>query len=85
MSARWRLELDLSQRTSHMPKSKLRPARPETCTGPPNVESVDDSLELLVELDIEVISAAKDSPWGRRAVVRDLDGHTVELTTPLKG
>lgn len=50
-----------------------------------NVESVDDSLELLVELDIEVIFAAKDSPWGRRAVVRDLDGHTVELTTPLKG
>jgi hypothetical protein len=26
------------------------------------------------------ISAPKDSPWGRRAVVADSDGHRVELT-----
>ena len=47
-----------------------------------NVESVDDALELLSALEVEVVSPAKDSKWGRRAVVRDLDGHTVELVTP---
>jgi len=47
-----------------------------------NVESVDESLALLSKLNVEVVSAAKDSVWGRRAVVRDLDGHTVELVTP---
>ena len=47
-----------------------------------SVESVDRSLELLAELNVEVVSPAKDSEWGRRAVVRDLDGHTVELVTP---
>ena len=47
-----------------------------------NVDSVDDSLESLVKLNIDVVSPAKDSKWGRRAVVRDLDGHTVELVAP---
>ena len=47
-----------------------------------NVGSVDDCLELLAKLDVDVVSPAKDSEWGRRAVVRDLDGHTVELVTP---
>jgi hypothetical protein len=30
-----------------------------------------------------VVAAAKDSPWGRRAVVADPDGHRVELVTGL--
>ena len=47
-----------------------------------NVESVDGALQLLNELDVEVVAPAKDSEWGRRAVVRDPDGHTVELVTP---
>ena len=47
-----------------------------------NVDSVDDCLDLLAKLNVEVVSPAKDSKWGRRAVVRDLDGHTVELSTP---
>jgi len=47
-----------------------------------NVDSVDDVLEALAELSIDIVSPAKDSQWGRRAVVRDLDGHTVELMTP---
>jgi lactoylglutathione lyase len=29
----------------------------------------------------KVVSAPKDSPWGRRAVVADPDGHRVELVT----
>ena len=47
-----------------------------------NVDSVDDALQMLEELDVEIVTPAKDSQWGRRAVVRDLDGHTVELVTP---
>ena len=47
-----------------------------------NVDSVDAALEWLAKLDVDVVSPAKDSQWGRRAVVRDLDGHTVELVTP---
>lgn len=47
-----------------------------------NVDSVDDCLDLLAKLNVDVVSTAKDSQWGRRAVVRDLDGHTVELVTP---
>lgn len=47
-----------------------------------SVDSVDGCLELLRKLDVDIVSPAKDSPWGRRAVVRDLDGHTVELVTP---
>ena len=46
------------------------------------VESVDNTLQSLRDLDVEVVSPARDSEWGRRAVVRDLDGHTVELVTP---
>jgi predicted enzyme related to lactoylglutathione lyase len=30
-----------------------------------------------------VIAAAKDSPWGRRAVIADPDGLRVELVTPV--
>ena len=47
-----------------------------------SVDSVDEALESLAKLDVDVVSTAKDSEWGRRAVVRDLDGHTVELVTP---
>lgn len=27
-----------------------------------------------------IVSPPADSPWGRRAVVRDIDGHAIELT-----
>jgi hypothetical protein len=30
----------------------------------------------------EVVSPVADSEWGRRAVVKDFDGHVVELLTP---
>jgi lactoylglutathione lyase len=45
---------------------------------------VDDLDGLVVELDAigaTIVSPPQDSPWGRRAVVKDFDGHTVELTT----
>ncbi|WP_367871619.1 VOC family protein [Luteolibacter sp. Populi] len=46
------------------------------------VDNVDRILALLVEAGGSVITPATDSEWGRRAVVRDLDGHLVELVTP---
>ena len=46
------------------------------------VPDVDLSFELLIQLGAEHVSQPTDSEWGRRAVVKDLDGHTVELLTP---
>jgi lactoylglutathione lyase len=47
-----------------------------------SVDSVDELVPLVVAEGAEVVSGPHDSPWGRRAVVRDLDGHVVELVTP---
>ena len=47
-----------------------------------SVDDVDSVLPLLVAIGAEVISPVADSEWGRRAVVKDLDGHVVELLTP---
>lgn len=43
------------------------------------VPNVDETLGVLEAQGGAVVSEAKDSPWGRRAVVKDLDGHKVEL------
>ena len=43
------------------------------------VASVDEAIEALSILSVPVVSPPRDSPWGRRAVVDDLDGHRVEL------
>ena len=45
------------------------------------VDDVDARVEALEQVGAGVITPPTDSPWGRRAVIRDLDGHTVELTT----
>jgi lactoylglutathione lyase len=47
-----------------------------------NVDSVDGIVGMLRAIQVEIISEPHDSEWGRRAVVRDFDGHTVELLTP---
>lgn len=47
-----------------------------------SVDSVDELVPLVREPGAEVVSGPHDSEWGRRAVVRDLDGNTVELVTP---
>jgi lactoylglutathione lyase len=44
------------------------------------VSSVDEIVKQLEQNGVTVISPPKDSPWGRRAVVNDFDGHRVELT-----
>jgi len=43
------------------------------------VPSVDDAVEAAVAAGATVSVAPKESPWGRRAVIVDLDGHKVEL------
>lgn len=47
------------------------------------VDAVDELVPSLVDLGAEILEPARDSEWGRRAVVRDLDGHVVELVTRL--
>ena len=44
------------------------------------VDSVDETLSKLSELDITPLSPPKDSLWGRRAVVLDPDGRAVEIS-----
>lgn len=44
------------------------------------VPSVDAALEQLQGIGAKIVSPAKASEWGRRAVVDDFDGHRVELT-----
>lgn len=44
------------------------------------VADVDAAVAAVTNAGGVVVSAAKASPWGRRAVVADPDGHRVELT-----
>lgn len=43
------------------------------------VASVDSVVAGLTEYPDAIVSAPKDSEWGRRAVLKDPDGHRVEL------
>jgi predicted enzyme related to lactoylglutathione lyase len=43
------------------------------------VPSVDDALAALSDFPDAVLTPARDSKWGRRAVVADPDGHRIEL------
>lgn len=44
------------------------------------VESVDDTVAALIEAGGEIVTSPRDSEWGRRAVVADLDGRAIELS-----
>jgi len=46
------------------------------------VDSVEEVVGRLSRLGAEVLSPPADTEWGRRGVVKDLDGHVVELLTP---
>jgi len=48
-----------------------------------SVASLDESIKALSDYSNAVISPAKDSDWGRRAVVTDPDGHRIELVEGL--
>jgi lactoylglutathione lyase len=43
------------------------------------IPSLDRTLEILRNRGTRIVREAKDSPWGRRAVVEDPDGNRVEL------
>lgn len=43
------------------------------------VQSLDEAIAALSDFAGAVVSPPQDSPWGRRAVVADPDGHRVEL------
>lgn len=47
-----------------------------------SVQDVDGVVALLREIDATIQSEPADTHWGRRAVLKDFDGHTVELITP---
>jgi predicted enzyme related to lactoylglutathione lyase len=47
-----------------------------------SVDDVDSVVEMLQEAGGTLVSNPHDSEWGRRAVIKDPDGHTVELLTP---
>lgn len=44
-----------------------------------SVTGIVKTVEALKAIDVEVISEPRQSLWGLRSVVRDLDGHVVEL------
>lgn len=47
-----------------------------------NVDDVDSVVDMVLEIGGTLRTKPADTEWGRRAVVHDLDGHIVELTTP---
>lgn len=47
-----------------------------------SIDDVDSLLPALEAAGGKVTSPPHDSEWGRRAVIKDPDGHTVELLTP---
>lgn len=44
-----------------------------------SIPSLDVAIAALSDFPDAIVSPPKDSPWGRRAVVADPDGHRVEL------
>jgi catechol 2,3-dioxygenase-like lactoylglutathione lyase family enzyme len=45
------------------------------------VDNVDALTSLLTQRGAEVVNQPSDSSWGRRSVLRDSDGHSIELTS----
>lgn len=49
-----------------------------------NVKNLDGLIEKISQNDGLIITEPTLSPWGKRAVIKDPDGHKVELLEPLK-
>ncbi len=45
------------------------------------VSNLNETLERMTRAGVPIVSDAKPTPWGYRAVVRDPDGRSVELTS----
>jgi len=46
------------------------------------VASVDETLSKLGQMGVEIVAGPQESKWGRRAVLKDPDGHRVEISEP---
>ena len=49
-----------------------------------SVASLDEAVQSLSQIDAVIMTPPTESEWGRRAVVKDFDGHTVELVESKK-
>jgi len=47
-----------------------------------NVDDVDSVVDILRKIGAKIVTPPSNTQWGRRAVVKDFDGHTVEIITP---
>lgn len=47
-----------------------------------SVDDVHGVVTMLQQIGATILTLPTDTEWGRRAVVKDFDGHVVELTTP---
>jgi len=43
------------------------------------VDALDQTLESLKSVGATIVSEPKTSPWGRRCVIDDIEGHRIEL------
>lgn len=64
------------------PKQSDKPGTDRTRIGF-RVDDVERTVGKLKEIQATIVTEPTDTEWGRRAVVRDFDGHTVELVTPI--
>ena len=62
------------------PSSAKQPTTTSTRLGF-SVRAIDSLISKLHDKGAKIISKPSNSEWGRRAVVEDFDGHTVELTS----
>jgi len=46
------------------------------------VEDIESALKRIKEFPINIVSEPKESPWGKRMVLDDPEGHRIELTEP---
>ena len=44
------------------------------------VNDLRQTMERLADAGAEIVTAPAESPWGLRAVIKDIEGHKVELT-----
>ena len=43
------------------------------------VDSLQNAIDAVVKCGAEIVTSPADGPWGIRAVIKDLDGHRIEL------
>lgn len=62
---------------------------PLTANAPPTsstrlgftIDNLDEKLLTLEAMGVKIVTQPKETAWGRRAIVKDWDGHTIELVS----